>query len=136
MVNILEGLALFGVSIATILMALASLLGTMTMKQAVELGMADARVLCGLTGVTNPRELQDIFGPPTMDRAWHGLNLATIEAERRPAGHLISDDRVDWICIGVAVVALFWRHPVADILLIVAATSQLAGWIMATRLPR
>ena len=136
MTNLLEGLTLFGVSIATILMAIASLLGTMTLKQVVDLGTADARVLCGLTGITDPGELQDVFGPPTMDRMWHGLTLAEIARERQPAGYLISDDRVDWICIGVAILALFWRHPVADLLLIVAALSQVSGWVIASRLPR
>ncbi|MGB3625605.1 MAG: hypothetical protein WA989_07250 [Henriciella sp.] len=136
MTNLLEGITLFGVSIATILMALASLLGTMTMKQMVELGQVDARTLCGLTGITDPRDLQDVFGPPHMNRTWHGLTLQAIEARRKPAGYLISDDRVDWISIGVAILAFFWRHPVADILLIVAAVSQVSGWVIASRLPR
>ncbi|MEQ9314224.1 MAG: hypothetical protein RLN72_00140 [Henriciella sp.] len=136
MTNLLEGITLFGVSIATILMALASLLGTMTLKQIVELGQVDARTLCGLTGITDPRDLQDIFGPPHMNRTWHGLTLAYIESEKRPAGYLISDDRVDWASIGVAILALFWRHPVADVLLIVAAVAQVSGWVIASRLPR
>jgi len=136
MINLLEGLSLFGVAIATMLMAVASLLGTMTMKQVVELGQVDARILCNLTGVTDPRELQDIFGPPTMHRVWHGLTLADIERERRPAGYLVSDDRVDWISIGVAFLALFWRHPIADLMLIVAAVSQISGWVIASKLPK
>ena len=136
MVNLLEGISLFGVAIATVLMAVASLLGSMTLKQVVELGQVDARVLCNLTGITDPRDLQDVFGPPTMNRVWHGLTLPDIERERRPAGYLISDDRVDWISIGVAFLALFWRHPVADIMLIVAAVSQISGWVIASRLPK
>ena len=132
----LEGLTLFATAIAVILSAIASLLGTMTLKQAVELGEVNARVLCNLTGITNPHDLQDVFGPPTMNRVWHGLSLAQIEAERRPAGYLISDDRVDWLSIGVAGLALFWRSPVADLLLIVAAITQVAGWVIASRLPR
>ena len=136
MINLLEGLSLFGVAIATMLMAIASLLGTMTLKQVVELGHVEARILCNLTGITDPRELQDVFGPPAMNRVWHGLTLADIERERRPAGYLVSDDRVDWISIGVAFLALFWRHPVADLLLIVAAVSQIAGWVIASKLPK
>lgn len=136
MINLLEGLSLFGVAIATMLMAVASLLGTMTMKQVVELGQVDARILCNLTGVTDPRELQDIFGPPTMHRVGHGLTLADIERERRPAGYLVSGDRVDWISIGVAFLALFWRHPIADLMLIVAAVSQISGWVIASKLPK
>ena len=136
MINLLEGLSLFGVAIATMLMAIASLLGTMTLKQVVELGHVDARILCNLTGITDPRELQDVFGPPAMNRVWHGLTLADIARERRPAGYLVSDDRVDWISIGVAFLALFWRHPVADLLLIVAAVSQIAGWVIASKLPK
>lgn len=136
MVNLFEGLTLFGVAIATILMAIASLLGTMTLKQAVEFGAVDARVLCNLTGITDPRDLQDVFGPPDMQRVWHGLTLQDIEAARHPAGYLISDDRVDWLSIGIAGLALFWRHPVADLLLALAALAQVSGWIIATRLPR
>lgn len=136
MINLLEGISLFGVAIATMLMAVASLLGTMTIKQLVDLGHVDARVLCNLTGIIEPRELQDVFGPPTMNRVWHGLTLVDIERERRPAGFLVSDDRVDWLSIAVAFLALFWRHPVADLLLIVAAVSQIAGWVLASRLPK
>ena len=134
--HLLEGITLFATAIATMLMAVASLLGTMTLKQIVALGQVDARTLCGLTGITDPKDLQDVFGPPHMNRTWHGLNLAYIEAQKRPAGYLISDNRVDWICIGVAVLALFWRHPIAELLLIVAAVSQVAGWVIASRLPR
>lgn len=134
--HLLEGITLFATAIATILMSVASLLGTMTLKQIVGLGQVDARTLCGLTGITDPKDLQDVFGPPQMNRTWHGLSLAYIEAQKRPAGYLISDNRVDWICIGVAVLALFWRHPIADLLLIVAAVSQVAGWVIASKLPR
>ena len=136
MTHLLEGIALFATAIATILMAVASMLGTMTMRQVVSLGQVDARTLCGLTGITDPKNLQDVFGPPHMNRTWHGLTLPYIEAQKRPAGYLISDNRVDWISIGVAVLALFWRHPIADLLLIVAAVSQVAGWTIASRLPR
>ncbi len=132
----LEGITLFGVAIATILMAIASLLGTMTRRQQVELGLVDTQVLCELTGITDPRDLQDVFGPPAMNRVWHGLSMADIEKRRRPAGFLISDDRIDWICIGVAVLAFFWRNPIADGLLIVAALAQVSGWVIASRLPR
>ena len=132
----LDGLTLFATAIAVILSAIASLLGTMTLKQVVELGQVNARVLCNLTGITDPHDLQDVFGPPTMNRVWHGLSLAQIEAERRPAGYLISDDRVDWLSIGVAALALFWRNPLADLLLIVAAITQVSGWVIASKLPK
>ena len=131
-----DGLPLFATIIAVILSAIASLLGTMTRKQQVEMGMVDTAALCELTGITDPRDLQDVFGPPAMNRVWHGLKLPMILKERRLAGHLISNDRVDQACIAIAVIAVFWRHPIVEGLLVLAACVQIAGWALAYKLPK
>ncbi len=132
----LDGLPLIATIIAVILSAIASLLSTMTRKQIVEGGAVNAAILCELTGVRDPRDLQDIFGPPGMNHVWHGITLERIAAERRLPGYLISDDRVDWACIAVAVLAIFWHHPLADGLIVAAALVQISGWVLAYQLPR
>ena len=132
----MDGLPLIATIIAIILSAIASLLSTMTRKQMVEGGAVNAPILCELTGIRDPRDLQDVFGPPAMNRVWHGITLDEIAAERRFAGYLISDDRVDWACIGIAVLGMVWHHPLADGLIVAAALTQISGWILAYQLPR
>ncbi|WP_018148779.1 hypothetical protein [Henriciella marina] len=131
-----DGIAFVATVIAILLSAIASLLGTMTRKQQVDNGVVDAALLCELTGIQDPRILQDVFGPPTMNRMWQGLTLSDITSERRFPGYLISDDRVDWACIAVALVSFFWQHPLMDGLVITAAIVQIAGWALAYQLPR
>lgn len=132
----MDGLAATAAALVVMLLAMVSLLGTTARRRSVALGEARTGDLCELTGITDPRELQDVFGPPGIDRVWRSVSLAAIDAERRPLGRLISDDRVDWACIGVAVLSFFWRHPLVEGALAAAVGLQIAGWIVAARLPR
>ena len=122
--------------ISVILSAIVSLLGSMTRHAKLEAGMAEAKDLCELTGIFDVRELQDIFGPPTMNRVWHTVTLPDVIKHRRLGGYLMSDSRIDWACIAVAVITMVWRDPFADLFLLIAAGTQVAGWIAASRLPR
>lgn len=131
-----DGLTATVAALVVILSAIVSLVGSSSRWRAVTLGQARAQDLCELTGITDPRELQDTFGPPEMDRVWRSVTEADVRAARRPLGHLMSNDLVDWACVGVAVLSFLWRHPVIEIALVAALVVQVASWVLATRLPR
>ena len=132
----LDGLASTVAAITVILLALVSLAGTSSRRQAVEAGLARMQDLCELTGIFDPRQLQDVFGPPDMDRVWRHVRMVDIAAARRPVGHLISNDAVDGLTIAVAAASFFVRHPLVDIALVTALAAQVTGWLAAARLPR
>ena len=131
-----DGLAQVAAALATILRALVSLAGSAQRRDAVALAQARVQDLCELTGITDPRQLQDVFGPPDMGRVWRHVTMADIVRARRPLGHLISDDRLDWACIGIAALSFFIGAALMDLLLLSALTAQIAGWVLATQLPR
>ncbi len=132
----LDGLASTVAALSVILLALVSLAGTAARRQAVEAGAARMQDLCELTGILDPRQLQDVFGPPDMDRVWRHVRMADIAAARRPLGHLISNDAVDGLAIAMAAASFLVRHPLVDIALIAALAAQVTGWLAAARLPR
>ncbi|MEM7768341.1 MAG: hypothetical protein AAF253_12765 [Pseudomonadota bacterium] len=132
----LDGLAATVAAIAIILLALVSLAGTSVRRQAVEAGMARMTDLCELTGIFDPHQLQDVFGPPDMDQTWRHVRMVDIAAARRPLGHLISNDAVDGLTIAVAAASFFIRHPLVDVALVTALAAQVGGWLAASRLPR
>jgi len=132
----LDGLATTFAAITVILLALVSLAGTSSRRQAVEAGQARMQDLCELTGIFDPRQLQDVFGPPDMDRVWRKVRMIDIAAARRPLGHLISNDAIDGLAIAVAVASFFVRHPLVDIALLAVLAAEVTGWLAAARLPR
>lgn len=131
-----DGLAATAAALIVILSAIVSLLGSGTRRRAVELGQATTLDLCELTGITDPSQLQDVFGPPDMGRVWRSVTLQDIQRERRPLGHLISNDSLDWAGIAVATASFFWRHPMIEVLLIMFVVLQVTSWFAAARLPR
>lgn len=131
-----EDLSRFAAAIAVILSAIVSLVGTAARRRAVEEGRARAGDLCELTGILEPKALQDVFGPPTLNGLWPAVTPERVKAAMRPMGHLLSDDRVDLACMAVALLALPLHHWVADTLLAFSLGLQLAGWVVAARLPR
>jgi hypothetical protein len=122
------------ISIAVILSAIISLIGTGARKQAVTEGRATATDLCELTGIFEPRVLQDLFGPPTMNGIYN-VTLERIRKVRQPLGLLISEDRLDLACIAIALVSFFISYNLLDLLLMIAAAYQTAGWFISTKLP-
>jgi len=131
-----DALAATVAAITVILSVIVSLVGSSARRQSVTEHRATAQDLCELTGITQPRDLQDAFGPPGMDRIWRTVTLAEVTRERRPLGHLLSDDRLDYLCGAVALMSFFWRNPLILLFLGVALCFQVAGWVVSSRLPR
>ncbi|MEO1786476.1 MAG: hypothetical protein AAFR41_05575, partial [Pseudomonadota bacterium] len=97
----LDGLAATVAAITTLLLAFVSLAGSSTRRRAVEAGVARMQDLCELTGILDPRDLQDVFGPPDMERVWRHVRMADVDAARRPLGHLISNDAFDGLSMAI-----------------------------------
>ena len=123
------------IAIAVILSAIVSLIGTGARKQAVIEGRATAADLCELTGVFEPRVLQDLFGPPTMNGIYL-VSLAQVRKARQPLGLLISEDRFDLACIGIALITFVLNYDLLDLFLMIAAAYQTAGWFISVKLPQ
>ena len=132
----LSGLPLVSIALATMISAFIRLVQTMQLRQRVEFGHTGVRELAELSGVTDPQDLQDVFGPPGMNRIWANVNLATIEAKRRLAGSLMSDPRSHWYSIAAGIGAFIISHWSAQILLMIGAIIQSGAWLSATRLPK
>ncbi|MEE9380776.1 MAG: hypothetical protein V3V03_05160 [Hyphomonadaceae bacterium] len=132
----LDGLTIIALAIFTILSAIISLIGSSARRQSVENGVAQAQDLCELTGIMDPGELQDTFGPPDMGRVWRSVSMKDIERHRRPLGHILSNDLFDWFSFAAAIAAVFWRHPLVLLALLTVTALQVAGWVVSMRLPR
>lgn len=134
--TLLSGLPLVSIALAVMLSAFIRLVQTMQLRQRVEIGHTSVRELAELSGVTDPQDLQDVFGPPGMNRIWSHVTLATIEAKRRLAGYLMSDSRLHWFSIAAALIAFPLNHWIVQLLLLIAALIQTGAWLSATRLPK
>ena len=132
----LDGFTVTAMALAVILSALVSLVGSSARRRAVMMAEASARDLCELTGILNPMELQDIFGPPNLSKIWQNLTLQRVLEERRPIGHLMSGQGIDWACIIVALASFFSEYFLVEIGLLVALGVQVAGWVYSTKLPQ
>jgi len=131
-IDALTGMA---AAIAVILSAIVSLVGTSARERTVRLGQARIADLCELTGILEPKALQDVFGPPTTNGVWPTVTMSRIRTARRPLGHLLSDNRVDYACMAVAAASIFIDHPLMDLALGAAVLVQVSGWLAAVRLP-
>jgi hypothetical protein len=134
--SLLSGLPLVSIALAVMISALIRLIQTMQLRQRVEFGHTGVRELAELSGVTDPQDLQDVFGPPGMNRIWSNVTLATIEAKRRMPGTLMSDPRLHWYSIAAGITAFIISHWIVQLLLIIAAIIQSGAWLSATRLPK
>lgn len=132
----LDGFATVALALAVILSGLVSLIGSSARRQAVIMAAAQVRDLCELTGITNPNELQDVFGPPNLNRVWQNLTLERVLAERRPLGVLLSGQALDWACIIAGSLAFFSSFALIELALMAAFGIQVASWFVAARLPR
>ena len=136
MTTSLDGFTVTAMALAVMLSALVSLIGSSARRQAVVMAAAGPRDLCELTGILNPMDLQDIFGPPNLNRIWQNLTLERVMAERRPLGHLISGQGVDWACMAAAFLSFFSSFALVEIALVIALGVQVAGWAYAAKLPK
>lgn len=134
--TLLSGLPLVSIALAVMISALIRLIQTMQLRQRVEFGHTGVRELAELSGVTDPQDLQEVFGPPGMNRIWANVNLATIEAKRRLAGYLMSEPRLHWFSIAAGITAFIISHWIVQLLLLIAAIIQSGAWLSATRLPK
>ena len=57
-------------------------------------------------------------------------------AERRPLGHVISGQAVDWACMTAGLLAFFSDFFLVEIALLVALGVQVTGWVYAAKLPK
>jgi len=134
--TLFSGLSLVSIALSVMISAFIRLVQTMQLRQRVEIGHTGVRELAELSGVTDPHDLQDIFGPPGMNRIWANVSLATIESKRRLGGFLMSDPRLHWFSIAAGGAAFIISHWSVQILLIIAALIQTGAWLSATRLPK
>ncbi len=134
--SLLSGLPLVSIALAVMISAFIRLVQTMQLRQRVSFGHTGVRELAELSGVTDPQDLQDVFGPPGMNRIWANVTLATIETKRRLAGMLMSDPRLHWYSIGAGFAAFIIGHWIVQLLLLIAAIIQSGAWLSATRLPK
>ncbi len=134
--TLLSGLPLVSIALTVMISAFIRLVQTMQLRQRVEIGHTSVRELAELSGVTDPQDLQDVFGPPGMNRIWSNVTLATIEAKRRLAGFLMSDSRLHWFSIAAGIGAFVLSHWVVQIMLLIAVIIQSGAWLSATRLPK
>ncbi|MFN7180112.1 hypothetical protein [Hyphomonas sp.] len=123
-------------AIAVILSAIVSLIGTSARKRTIALGEARLADLAEMTGILDPRQLLQVFGPPDTGRSWPSVNLLDVRRARTPLGWLMSSDLVDYACILGALAGLWLSHWTAPLALLVATGIQLAGWIASARVPK
>ncbi|KCZ91842.1 hypothetical protein [Hyphomonas johnsonii] len=131
-----DDFTLAAISLAIVLSAIISLIGTSARKRSIYLGEARAADLAEMTGILDPKQLLAAFGPPDMGRVWRTVTLLDVRRARQPQGWLMSSDLVDYGCVLVAVLAFFISHPLMYGALLVALAIQVGGWVVATRLPR
>ena len=131
-----SGLSLVAIALAVWLSAIIRLLQIMQLHQSVATGRTGIRELAELSGITDFKDLQDIFGPPGMNRVWSHIGLEFIKQKRRMPGYFLSDQRLHWFCLAIAPVCLVFGHWGTELLLIIAALIQAGAWLSATRLPK
>lgn len=136
MTSLFSGLSLAAIALAVMLSALIRLIQTGQLRARVEAGFAGVRELAELSGITDARDLQDVFGPPGMQRIWAHVTMRQIAAKRRLAGYLMSDRRLHLMSIAVAFCALGISHWIVELLLMIVALVQIGSWISATQLPK
>lgn len=131
-----DGFTMVAIALAVVLSSLVSLIGTSSRKRNIALGEAQVGDLAEMTGIRDPKRLQEVFGPPDMGRVWRTVTLLDVRRARTPEGWLMSSDLVDYACIAAAVLALLVPFRLMPGFLLVALGIQVAGWIVSTRLPR
>lgn len=131
-----SGFTEFAVVLTIILSALVSLVGTSGRKRNIALGEARLQDLSEMTGILDPKQVLAVFGPPDMGRVWRSVTLFDVRRARGPLGWLMSSDLVDYSCIAAAGLALLIDHRLVPLLLGAALCLQVAGWVVASRVPK
>ncbi len=131
-----SGFTEFAVVLTVGLSALISLIGTSGRKRNIALGEARLQDLAEMTGILDPKHVLAVFGPPDMGRVWRSVTLFDVRRARGPLGWLMSSDIVDYLCMAAAVTALVFDHRLMPLLLGAALCTQVAGWVVAARVPK
>ncbi len=131
-----SGFTEFAVALTVMLSALVSLIGTSGRKRNIAIGEARLQDLAEMTGLLDPKQILAVFGPPDMGRVWRGVTLFDVRRARGPLGWLMSSDIVDYLCMAATVTALVFDHRLMPLLLGAALCIQVAGWVVASRVPR
>lgn len=132
----LDGFTATAIALGVLLSAIVSLVGSSARRQAVIMAQASPRDLCELTGILNPKELQDVFGPPNLNKIWQNITLERVLEVRRPLGYIISGQAIDWLCFGVALLSFFSDFFLVELGLLAALGVQVTGWAYAAKLPK
>ena len=137
----MDGFAIAAGAITVILSAIVRLIRTDAAWKAVDEGYAGVDHVRDLTGIFEPRALQDVFGPPTMEGGIYKVERAQILSARRWTGWLMGDLKLDMACIVIGVIALIWTpynalRILLHMLLLGAVIYQVGGWLAATGLMR
>lgn len=132
----MDGFTTAALAVAVILSAIVRLIRTDAAWKAVEEGYAGVDHVRDLTGVFDPRALQDIFGPPTMEGVYK-VTRPEILGARRLTGWLMGDIRLDVACIIIALITLVWTpysslRIVMQTIFLAAVIYQAGGWLAAT----
>ena len=131
----MDGFTTAATALAVILSAIVRLVRTDAALKAVDEGYATSDHLRELSGVLDPRALQDVFGPPTLEGVYH-VDRRQIMDSRRLTGWLIGDMRLDLACLAIAVLILVLPrygvlHDLAVMPFLLAVAYQIGGWICA-----
>ena len=132
----MDGFATAALAMAVILSAIVRLIRTDAAWKAVDEGYAGVDHVRDLTGVFDPRALQDIFGPPTMEGIYR-VSRAEILGARRITGWMMGDFRLDLACMLIALIMLIWTpysglRVVLQTVFLGAVIYQVGGWLAAT----
>ncbi|MEM6627285.1 MAG: hypothetical protein AAGB25_08145 [Pseudomonadota bacterium] len=127
-----DGFGLAAAALAILLSAIVRIIRTGDAWRAVEEGRAGVEHLRDLTGVLEPRALQDIFGPPTLEGIYP-VAPEQVRRARRPLGRLMGDPYLDSASVAVAALSLIWSPdgPLRIFLttaFLLAAGYQATGW--------
>lgn len=124
-------------ALAVILSAIVRIIRTDANWKAVDEGYAGSEHLRALSGVMDPRALQDIFGPPQMDGVHPHVTRRTVLDRRRLTGWLMGDIRLDAAALAIAVLSLFLNSytlagRTAALALAIAVAYEIGGWVVTS----
>ena len=134
--SFLSGLPLISIALAVMLSGLIRLIQSSQLRQRVQMGMTSVRELAELSGIMDAKELQDVFGPPGMNRIWSHVTVAAIEERRELAGYLMSASRLHTFSMLAALAVLIFPHWSLQLVLMAAALIQTGAWLSASQLPK
>ena len=130
----LEGFTLFVIGLASLLSGIVRMLIIAQHKQIVMAHRARAVELCVLAGISSPHDLQDVFGPPTLDGVWSSVTREEIRAKMKPLGHVVGRQWPNYAAVALAVIAPFLGIKLINLTILIVFCIQVLGWSFTGRL--